>query len=168
MPYVQFVVNIECSSPVFLCANIGDMLKLELKDMELEFSWPIGKIKEVIPDFDTPSPSTPLPCSSETLKSIASLYEEQNIPEAKITLASGVSAFLWLYTATQGYVHDIVPTPPIMLLKEDLFLDATNTDEFFLSLCSDIVHGRPLLMLSSLFTNGWFFSYLFFQLILVC
>ncbi|KNA17997.1 hypothetical protein SOVF_074730 [Spinacia oleracea] len=95
--------SINLCTSVSILFSPGDMLKLELKDMELEFSWPIGKIKEVIPDFDTPSPSTPLPCSSETLKSIASLYEEQNIPEAKITLASGVSAFLWLYTATQGY-----------------------------------------------------------------
>ncbi|CAN0920141.1 Mevalonate kinase, partial [Linum grandiflorum] len=41
--------------------------------------------------------------SSETLKLVAGLVEEQVIPEAKIALASGVSAFLWLYTCIQGF-----------------------------------------------------------------
>ncbi|KAL9667921.1 hypothetical protein QQ045_002290 [Rhodiola kirilowii] len=45
--------------------------------------------------------STPKSCPQDSLKSIAALVEEQNIPEAKIGLASGVSAFLWLYTSIQ-------------------------------------------------------------------
>jgi len=79
-----------------------NMLKLNLKDMALEFSWPIGRIKDTLPGFDAPSPSTPKCCSIESLRSIASLLSELNIPEAKIALASGVSAFLWLYIAIQG------------------------------------------------------------------
>jgi mevalonate kinase len=39
------------------------------------------------------------------MKSIAALVEEQNIPEAKVDLAAGVSAFLWLYSCIQGYMH---------------------------------------------------------------
>lgn len=96
-------INLYTSVSILFSHEIGDTLKLDLKDMELEFSWPIGKIKEVLPGFDSPSPSTPLSCSSETLKSMAPLYEGQNIPEAKITLATGVLAFIWLYTNTQGY-----------------------------------------------------------------
>jgi mevalonate kinase len=38
------------------------------------------------------------------MKLILALVEEQNIPEAKISLASGVTAFLWLYTSILGYV----------------------------------------------------------------
>ncbi|XP_021772960.1 mevalonate kinase-like [Chenopodium quinoa] len=95
--------SINLYTSVSILFSHGDTLKLELKDMELEFSWPIGKIKEVLPGFDIPSPSTPLSCSSGTLKSMEPLYEGQNIPEAKIALASGVLAFMWLYTNTQGY-----------------------------------------------------------------
>ncbi|GMG99709.1 hypothetical protein Nepgr_001549 [Nepenthes gracilis] len=80
-----------------------DMLKLLLKDMALEFSWPIHRIKEVLPNFSNPNPLEPISCSPESVTLVASLVEEQNIPEAKIALASGLSAFLWLYTAIQGY-----------------------------------------------------------------
>ncbi|XP_059648543.1 mevalonate kinase isoform X2 [Cornus florida] len=81
-----------------------DTLKLQLKDMGLEFSWPVGRIKETLPDSGTgcDAPSSPASCSPWTIKSIAALVEEQNIPEAKIGLAAGVSAFLWLYTSIQG------------------------------------------------------------------
>lgn len=96
-------INLCTSVSILFSPDNGDMLKLELKDMELEFSWPMAKLKEILPDFDRPSPSTPLSCSSKNLESIASLHEEQKFPEAQIALASGVSAFLWLYTATQGY-----------------------------------------------------------------
>ncbi|XP_037491630.1 mevalonate kinase isoform X2 [Jatropha curcas] len=71
--------------------------------MALEFSWPIGKIKEALPNLGAPSASTPTSCSIESVKSISALVEEQNIPEAKIALASGIAAFLWLYTSIQGF-----------------------------------------------------------------
>ncbi|KAF4361224.1 hypothetical protein F8388_018949 [Cannabis sativa] len=84
-------------------ADNDDTLKLQLKDLHLEFSWPIGKIKAALSQLDLPNSSTPTSCSIEAMKSIAALVEEQNIPEAKIFLASGVSAFLWLYTSIQGF-----------------------------------------------------------------
>nr|AQT00804.1 mevalonate kinase [Osmanthus fragrans] len=80
-----------------------DTLKLHLKDMDLEFSWPIGKIKEVLPDLGSLEASSPSSCSLETIKAITALVEEQNIPEAKIGLSSGVTTFLWLYTSIHGY-----------------------------------------------------------------
>jgi len=83
------------------------MLKLELKGTNLKFSWSIGRIKEILPGFDSPAPSTPKSCSGESLKSLATLVDEQMFPEAKIALASGVSAFLWLYINIQGYVSVI-------------------------------------------------------------
>ncbi|KAI3906278.1 hypothetical protein MKW92_026995 [Papaver armeniacum] len=83
-------------------ANDG-LLKIKLEDMGLEFSWPIGKIKDALPDFGNPLFSQPQSCSPEPLLAIASLVEEQNIPEAKIELASGLSAFLWMYTSIHGY-----------------------------------------------------------------
>nr|AMB15001.1 mevalonate kinase [Tripterygium wilfordii] len=81
----------------------NDMLKLQLTDLGLEFSWPIGRIKKALPDLGFPFSSTPRTASAESIKVITTLVEEQNIPEAKIGLASGVSAFLWLYTCIQGF-----------------------------------------------------------------
>ncbi|KAK5786419.1 hypothetical protein PVK06_041055 [Gossypium arboreum] len=47
--------------------------------------------------------STPILCSLETVKSITSLVDEQSFPETRIGLASGVCAFLWLYTSILGF-----------------------------------------------------------------
>ncbi|XP_054793405.1 LOW QUALITY PROTEIN: mevalonate kinase-like [Prosopis cineraria] len=80
-----------------------DMLKLQLKDMGLEFFWPISRIAEVLPEPRSQPSSVPVSCSVESSKSIAALVEEQNIPEAKIGLASGISAFLWLYSSIQRF-----------------------------------------------------------------
>lgn len=71
--------------------------------MALEFSWSIERIKEVLQEVGCPFSSTPTTCTPEFIKLIAALLIEQNIPEAKLGLASGVSAFLWLYTCIQGY-----------------------------------------------------------------
>ncbi|GAB4855531.1 hypothetical protein Ancab_024151 [Ancistrocladus abbreviatus] len=90
------------------------MLKFQLKDPAFEFSWNIGKLKAALPNFSRPNPLTPTPCSHEFLMSIASLVEEQNIPEAKIALASGVSALLWLYLSIQGY------KPATVIVTSDL------------------------------------------------
>lgn len=70
--------------------------------MSLEFSWPVARIKEAFPNLDAQVPMSPSSCSLETLKTVASLVDEQNIPEAKNGLAGGVSAFLWLYTSIHG------------------------------------------------------------------
>ncbi|KAF3538978.1 hypothetical protein F2Q69_00024887 [Brassica cretica] len=83
----------------------NDRLTLQLKDLSLEFTWSVARLKEGIPyDSSNVSPSTPASCSSQTLKSIAVLVEEQNIPEAKIQLSSGISTFLWLYTSILGFI----------------------------------------------------------------
>ncbi|KAL7083960.1 hypothetical protein ACP275_14G195300 [Erythranthe tilingii] len=79
-----------------------DVLKLHLKDLDLEFSWPVGKIKEVLPELGSQDTLTPSSCSLEITKAIASLVDGLNIPEANTGLASGVSAFLWLYTSIHG------------------------------------------------------------------
>ncbi|XP_009111757.1 mevalonate kinase isoform X1 [Brassica rapa] len=90
--------------PLQAAAENNDRLTLQLKDLSLEFSWSVSRLKEVIPfDSNTSSPSTPASCSGETLKSIAVLVEEQNIPEEKIWLSSGISTFLWLYTSIRGF-----------------------------------------------------------------
>nr|GMD57089.1 mevalonate kinase [Ipomoea batatas] len=87
----------------FLSPSENDQtLKLQLKDVPLEFSWPVARIRDAFPNLDSSVASSPSSCSLETLKSIASLVEKQKIPEANIGLASGVSAFLWLYTSILG------------------------------------------------------------------
>ncbi|KAK9732582.1 hypothetical protein RND81_04G007700 [Saponaria officinalis] len=96
-------INLRTSVHLRFSSDGDDILKLELKDMGLEFSWPIGKIKSALPGFDSPDPSTPRACSAESLRCIACLIDEQTIPEAKVALCSGVSAFLWLYTTIHGY-----------------------------------------------------------------
>jgi len=80
-----------------------ESLRLVLKDTALEFSWPISRIREAFPESVSLLSSTPNSCSVECAKSIASLVEDLNIPEAKIGLASGVAAFLWLYSSIQGF-----------------------------------------------------------------
>lgn len=80
-----------------------NMLRLQLKDMALDFSWPISRIKAALPDFDSPAPLAPRSCPLESLTSVAALLNEENFPEAKISLASGVTAFLWLFTSIHGY-----------------------------------------------------------------
>ncbi|KAL2327153.1 hypothetical protein Fmac_020580 [Flemingia macrophylla] len=77
-----------------------DFLKLQLKDTALEFSWPVSKVRETFP---AQLSSTPTSCSVENAKAIAALVDHLSIPEAKIGLASGVSAFLWLYSSIQGF-----------------------------------------------------------------
>ena len=42
-----------------------DALRLQLKDVGLEFSWPIGRIKEAISEKDIPNSSVPTSCSIE-------------------------------------------------------------------------------------------------------
>lgn len=80
-----------------------ESLRLVLKDTGLEFSWPISRIREAFPESVALLSSKPTSCSVECTKAIASLVEQLNIPEAKIGLASGVSAFLWLYSSIQGF-----------------------------------------------------------------
>ncbi|XP_047981301.1 mevalonate kinase-like [Salvia hispanica] len=80
----------------------NDALQVQFKDVDLEFSWPVGKLKEVLPELGSKSVSTPSSCSLETTKAIASLVDELNLAESKLGLASGISAFLWLYTSIHG------------------------------------------------------------------
>ncbi|XP_042055077.1 mevalonate kinase-like [Salvia splendens] len=80
----------------------NDALQVQFKDVDLEFSWPVGKLKEVLPELGSKSASTPSSCSLETTKAIASLVDELNLAESKLGLASGISAFLWLYTSIHG------------------------------------------------------------------
>ncbi|KAJ4719493.1 Mevalonate kinase [Melia azedarach] len=96
----------------------NDTLKLHFKDVALEFSWSVGKVKETLSHLGSPFPSTPTSCSVETIKCIAVLVEEQNIPEAKIGLASGVIAFLWLYTSILGF------KPATVVVTSDLPIGA--------------------------------------------
>lgn len=81
-----------------------DALRLQYKDVGLEFSWPIGRIKEALSEKDIPNSSVPTSCSIESLRSLAALVDELKIPEAKIGLGAGVLAFLWLYSSIQGCV----------------------------------------------------------------
>lgn len=91
-----------------------ESLRLVLKDTALEFSWPISRIREAFPESVSLLSSTPNSCSVECAKSIASLVEDLNIPEAKIGLASGVAAFLWLYSSIQGF------KPATVVINSDL------------------------------------------------
>ncbi|KAJ8751930.1 hypothetical protein K2173_000676 [Erythroxylum novogranatense] len=91
-----------------------DTLNLRLKDSGLEFSWQIERLKDALSNLGCPFPSKPISCPTESLKSISMLVEEQSIPEAKIALASGLSAFLWLYTSIQGF------KPATVVINSDL------------------------------------------------
>ncbi|KAJ9557416.1 hypothetical protein OSB04_012030 [Centaurea solstitialis] len=79
-----------------------DTLTLHLMDVGLDFSWPVGRIKAVLPASVNSIASSPTTCSPETVKLLATLVEEHTIPQEKSGIASGVIAFLWLYTSIQG------------------------------------------------------------------
>ncbi|XP_010906879.1 mevalonate kinase [Elaeis guineensis] len=83
--------------------NDDGAIEFELKDLSLVFSWPLSRLKEVLEEKISPVPSSPRSCSMECTRLITRLVEQQNIPEAKIWLYSGVSAFLYLYTSIQGF-----------------------------------------------------------------
>lgn len=83
-------------------------IQLKFKDVGLELSLPIERIKEVLSHLGSPFSSTPTSCSLETIKSITALVEEHSFAEAKIGLTSGVYAFLWLYTSILGYVCGLI------------------------------------------------------------
>nr|QSK97112.1 mevalonate kinase [Curcuma wenyujin] len=85
-----------------LPGHVDGSVCLELKDMNLVFSWPLSRLRTSLGDSSTVS-SSPVSCTAERMKLIAALVEEQSIPEAKISLASGISAFLHLYTSIHGY-----------------------------------------------------------------
>ncbi|KAL2347673.1 hypothetical protein Fmac_001673 [Flemingia macrophylla] len=94
-----------------------DLLKLQLKDTALEFSWPVSKVREAFP---TQLSSTPTSCSVENAKAIAALIDHLSIPEAKIGLASGVSAFLWLYSSIQGFELSQLQIPATVVVTFEL------------------------------------------------
>ncbi|KAG6775097.1 hypothetical protein POTOM_018523 [Populus tomentosa] len=119
-----------------------DRLTLQLKDMALAFSWPIGRIKESLSSLGGPFPSTPTSCSTASMKLILALVEEQNIPEAKISLASGVTAFLWLYTSILGFKPATVVVTSELPLGSGLGSSAALCVAFSAALlaCSDSVN----------------------------
>ncbi|PPD68645.1 hypothetical protein GOBAR_DD34475 [Gossypium barbadense] len=88
---------------MIILAENEDSIRLQLEDVGLDFSWPIKRIKEVLSHLGSPFSSTPTLCSLETVKSITALVDEQSFPETRIGLASGVCAFLWLYTSILGF-----------------------------------------------------------------
>uniref|UniRef100_A0A0D9VCS3 Mevalonate kinase n=1 Tax=Leersia perrieri TaxID=77586 RepID=A0A0D9VCS3_9ORYZ len=84
--------------------SASSAVELELRDPGLAFSWPCARLREVFfpTDSDSAAAGEPRPCSPDLLAAIARLLEEQEIPEAKIWLSSGLSAFLFLYTSILG------------------------------------------------------------------
>ncbi|XVF41948.1 hypothetical protein PTKIN_Ptkin01aG0321600 [Pterospermum kingtungense] len=96
-------INLYTVASLRLCSEDEDKIRLHLKDVGLDFSWPVERIKEVLSHLGAPFSSTPTSCSLEIVKSIATLVEEQSFPETKVGLASGVYAFLWLYTSILGF-----------------------------------------------------------------
>ncbi|TVU33805.1 hypothetical protein EJB05_15614 [Eragrostis curvula] len=78
----------------------ADVVELDLKDSCLTFSWPCSRLREVLGEGD--KAEEPRPCSPDELAAMAKLLEEHEIPEAKIWLSAGLSAFLFLYTSILG------------------------------------------------------------------
>ncbi|GMI65609.1 mevalonate kinase, MEVALONATE KINASE [Hibiscus trionum] len=96
-------IDLYTSVSLRLRSEDEDTIQLQLNDTGLDFSWSIGRIKEVLSHLDSPFSSTPTSCSLETVKSLAALVDEKSFPESKIGLASGVYAFLCLYTSILGF-----------------------------------------------------------------
>ena len=80
------------------------MIELELQDMDIVLSWTVDRLKKIFPEINSTAPLSPQPCSQGKMELICGLYEEQKLPEDKSCLASGVSAFIYLYTSIYGYI----------------------------------------------------------------
>ncbi|XP_073009528.1 mevalonate kinase [Typha latifolia] len=101
---IDLYTHVHCLLPS--PSEIGEgSVELDLKDMNLVFSWPCSRLKEAFGGGRiVPSPDwNPIPCTPQIWSSISTLVDEHNIPEAKIWLSSGVSVFLFLYTSIHGF-----------------------------------------------------------------
>jgi len=76
-------------------------VELDLRDSGLTFSWPCSRVRAALGEVGGKA-GAPTPCSPDELAAFAKLLEGQEIPEAKIWLSAGLSAFLFLYTSTLG------------------------------------------------------------------
>ncbi|XP_039847671.1 mevalonate kinase-like isoform X2 [Panicum virgatum] len=76
-------------------------VELDLRDSGLTFSWPCSRVRAALGEVAGKA-GAPTPCSPDELAAFAKLLEGQEIPEAKIWLSAGLSAFLFLYTAILG------------------------------------------------------------------
>ncbi|KAM0905726.1 hypothetical protein ACQ4PT_017204 [Festuca glaucescens] len=76
-------------------------VEVDLRDTGLVFSWPCSRLREALGDRPA-GVNAPRPCSSDELAAMAKLLEQEEIPEDKIWLAGGLSAFLYLYTSILG------------------------------------------------------------------
>nr|ACN35955.1 unknown [Zea mays] len=77
-------------------------VELDLRDSGLTFSWPCSRLRGALGEEISANPGAPAPCSPDQLAAIARLLQDQDIPEAKIWLSAGLSAFLFLYTSILG------------------------------------------------------------------
>ncbi|KAL5221947.1 hypothetical protein ABZP36_026660 [Zizania latifolia] len=78
-------------------------VELDLRDPGLAFSWPCARLCEALGEgCGAAGTGKPRPCSPDQLAAIARLLEEHEIPDAKIWLSAGLSAFLFLYTSILG------------------------------------------------------------------
>uniref|UniRef100_A0ACD5WMY0 Uncharacterized protein n=1 Tax=Avena sativa TaxID=4498 RepID=A0ACD5WMY0_AVESA len=93
-------------------------VEVDLRDTGLVFSWPCARLREVFGDTAGAAVNAPKPCSSDELAAMAELLEQEHIPEDKIWLAAGLSAFLYLYTSILGC------RPGKAVVKSDLPLGA--------------------------------------------
>uniref|UniRef100_A0A0D3GWT1 Mevalonate kinase n=1 Tax=Oryza barthii TaxID=65489 RepID=A0A0D3GWT1_9ORYZ len=78
------------------------VLELDLRDHGLTFSWPCARLHEALLTEEVAGAQEARPCSPDRMASIARLLEEHEIPEAKVWLSAGLSAFLFLYTSILG------------------------------------------------------------------
>ncbi|RLM93774.1 mevalonate kinase-like [Panicum miliaceum] len=76
-------------------------VELDLRDSGLTFSWPCSRVRAALGEVGGKA-GAPTPCSPDELAAVAKLLEGQEIPEAKIWLSAGLSAFLFLYTSILG------------------------------------------------------------------
>ncbi|XP_062211347.1 mevalonate kinase-like [Phragmites australis] len=78
----------------------GGAVELDLLDSGLTFSWPCSHLRGALGECC--KAEAPRPCTPDELATIAKLLEEHEIPEAKIWLSAGLSAFLYLYASILG------------------------------------------------------------------
>jgi hypothetical protein len=104
-------------------------VELYLRDSGLTFSWPCSRLRGALGEEISANPGAPAPCSPDQLATIARLLEDQEIPEAKIWLSAGLSAFLFLYTSILGLVAS--PFGP----NQSIFQCADTRQNYYFHAC---------------------------------
>ncbi|MCO5558402.1 hypothetical protein L7F22_011983 [Adiantum nelumboides] len=85
----------------------SDGVCLQLSDLQLTLEWSLQEMDSLVnlvhSDVSVANPNSP-----EVIARLTGLFDENSLPEAKIEIASGVRAFLFLYSSILGVISSTI------------------------------------------------------------